>query len=264
MPRALWNASNAPPSGTLAGMVPSCAGPRRRGPFQGLAGATTLAARALLPLCLALASLGCSGSSSSSPNPRSSLDAYTAALREGRTQDAYALLSAEAKRTMSYEAFERMVRDNPTELAALVQALERPTAPPYVTARVTAPDGESLLLVYEDGAWRIDASAVDLYGQSTPEQAVRSFVRAFGNKRYDVLLRFVPDAHREGLDAEKLKETWEGEQKEEMEQLVQALAAGLAEARVELVADRATLSYGSGSTVELVRERGQWKIEDFR
>lgn len=217
-------------------------------------------------LCVCLSgglSLACS-KSTSSPHPRGALDAYTDALREGRTRDAYELLSVEAKRTMSFEAFERMVRDNPSELKALLDALERPTADPYVTARITAPDGESLLMVYEDGAWRIDASAVDLFGQRTPEQAVRSFLRAFEGRRYDILLRFVPDAHREGLDAEKLKEAWEGEQKEEMAQLVSALAAGLAEAQVELVGDRATLAYGSGGTVELLREHGSWKIEDFR
>lgn len=212
----------------------------------------------LVPLMAA-----CSGQASS-PNPRTALDAYTTALREGRAKEAYALLSAEAKRNLSFEAFERMLRDNPAEVTALVQALERPTAPPYVTARVTAPDGETLLLVYEDGAWRIDASAVDLYGQTTPEQAVRSFVLAFGNRRYDILLRFVPTAHREGLDAKKLKETWEGEQKEEMEQLVLSLEAGLPDAQVETVADRATLTYGAGAVVELVREQGAWKIEDFR
>lgn len=167
-------------------------------------------------------------------------------------------------RDMTPEAFERMVRENPSELRALIEALERPTADPYVTARVTAPDGETLLLVYEDGAWRIDASAVDLYGQTTPAQALRSFVRAYENQRYDILLRFVPEAHREGLDAEKLKQAWEGEQKEEMDRLVASLTAGLGETHVELVGDRATVAYGSAGTVELLREHGAWKIEDFR
>lgn len=213
-------------------------------------------------LCACL--LAACSKSEGPPHPRSAVDAYTAALREGRTRDAYELLSAEAQKTLSFEAFDRMVRENPSELEAMLDALQRPSADPYVTARITAPDGETLLLVYEDGAWRVDASAVDLFGQRTPEQAVRSFLRAFEGRRYDILLRFVPDAHREGLDAETLKKAWEGEQKEEMAQLVSSLAAGLAEARVEVVGDRATLVYGSGSTVELLREHGLWKIEDFR
>src|SRR6478736_3618535 len=232
-------------------------------------------------ICLALGgvSQGCAPAAPGSPNPRTALDQYTAALDSGRTRDAYALLSADAKRSVSYEAFERMTRENPAEVRALVEALGRPTAPPYVTARVTAPDGESLLLVFEDGAWRVDASAVDLYGQTTPEQAVRSFVRAYQNKRYDILMRFVPESHQEGLDEKKLKEAWEGEQKAEMEQLTSALRLALAEpsaqagdgstgpasgARVELLGERATLAYGPSGTVELVREHGLWKIEDFQ
>jgi hypothetical protein len=231
---------------------------------------------------LAAASIGCS-TAPGSPNPRTALDQYTAALESGRTRDAYEMLSADAKRGVSYEAFERMTRENPAEVRAMVEALKRPTAPPYVTARVTSPDGESLLMVYENGAWRVDASAIDLYGQTTPEQAVRSFVRAYQNKRYDILMRFVPDSHQEGLDEKKLKEAWEGEQKAEMEQLTSAILLALSEPsaqagagaspssgasssgpKVELLGDRATLAYGPTGTVELVREHGLWKIEDFQ
>ena len=83
-----------------------------------------------------------------------------------------------------------------------------------MTATVTAPNGQSVLLVYEAGAWRVDGSAIDLYSQATPASAVLAFVRAFENRRYDVLLRFVPDSERSGLDAEQLRKAWEeGEQR---------------------------------------------------
>ena len=70
---------------------------------------------------------------------------------------------------------------------------------------------------------------------------------------------------------------WYGEP--EMEQLTSALRLALAEpsaqaadgstgpasgARVELLGERATLAYGPSGTVELVREHGLWKIEDFQ
>src|SRR5690606_3518810 len=99
-------------------------------------------------LCACL--LAACSKSEGPPHPRSAVDAYTAALREGRTRDAYELLSAEAQKTLSFEAFDRMVRENPSELEAMLDALQRPSADPYVTARITAPDGETLLLVYED------------------------------------------------------------------------------------------------------------------
>ena len=173
------------------------------------------------------------------------------------------MLTDEAKKSTPFEAFARMVKENPEEIREIVRALSRPASPPVVTAQVTTPDGESLRLVYEGGAWRVDASAVDLYNQETPEAAVASFVRAFENKRYDVLMRFVPDAESEGLNATKLKQAFEGEQREEVERLTQALRAALPTARVERLGERATMSYGAGGTVELVREQGLWKIEGF-
>lgn len=192
------------------------------------------------------------------------MTAYAEALQEARLGDAYALLSDEAKKSLPFEAFQRMVRENPSEVKDLVSALRRPSGPPLVTATVTAPSGETLDLVYEDGAWRIDRSAIDLYGQATPESAIRAFLRAFANKRYDILMRFVPSDKLEGLDEAKLRAAWEGEQREEMERLVQALQAGLPTARVERLGERATMAYGAGGTVEFVREAGQWKIEEFR
>jgi hypothetical protein len=203
-------------------------------------------------------------------NPRATLDAYSRALDQGRVKDAYALLSDETKRSLPYEAFERMVRENPAEVKAIAQALARPSSPPYVTATVTAPNGESLLLVYENGGWKIDRSAIDLYSQATPETAVVAFLRAYDNKRYDVLMRFVPDKAKRAdasgppLTVAKLRKAWEGEQKEEMDRLTQALRAALPTARFELIGDRATMAYGAGGTIELLRESGLWKIEEFR
>ncbi len=231
------------------------------GPFFARAAVLT---RTVGPVALVLATSAACTPQAKTPNPREALDRYTTALSEGRLRDAYALLSDEAKKSVSYEAFERMARENPEEIRALVAALERPTSPPYVTARVTTEDGDTLLLIYEDGAWRVDASAVDLYGQATPEQAVGSFVRAYENSRYDILMRFVPKADREGLDEQKLRAAWEGEQKAEMDQLTQVLAAALPTAQIELLGDRATLAYGTSGTVELIREDGAWKIEDFQ
>jgi hypothetical protein len=201
--------------------------------------------------------------------PRETLDAYARALEAGRTEEAYDLLSDEAKKSIPFEAFSRMVKENPEEVKDIATALSRPSGPPLVTATVTAPNGESLLLVYEDGEWRVDGSTIDLYSQATPKAAVVSFIRAYENRRYDVLLRFVPDKERapEGgpaLDSTKLRRAFEGEQKDEMEQITQGLRAALPTAKIELLGDRATMAYGAGSTVELVREHGLWKIEEFK
>jgi hypothetical protein len=203
------------------------------------------------------------GPSRNPTNPREALAAYARALEAGHVSDAYALLSEDAKKSMPFDAFTRMVKENPQEIRAIADALVRPSGTPSVTAVVTAPDGRKLLLRLEGGHWRVDRSAIDLYGQDTPEAALGAFVLAFENKRYDVLLRFVPDAKREGLDAARLKTAFEGEQREEVERLTQAIRAALPTAVIEHLGDRATMSYGTGGTVELVREHGAWKVEEF-
>jgi hypothetical protein len=159
--------------------------------------------RALLPAAFALATggLAACGSSLAAQGPSDTLRAYAQALEQGRVEDAYHLLSDEAKRSLSVEAFRRAVKENPQDVTEIARALSRPASDPVVTATVTVPSGDELLLIFEGGRWRIDASAVDLYGQATPRQAMLGFLRAFERKRYDVILRYVPDADREGIAA---------------------------------------------------------------
>jgi hypothetical protein len=206
--------------------------------------------------------LGC-GAGPMQQGPSNTLRAYARALQDGRADDAYRLLSSEAKKSISLEAFRQMVRDNSGEMRDIAETLARPASDPVVSATATGPKGETVLLVYEGAQWRLDAASIDLYGQSSPRQAVQAFVRAFDQKRYDVLLRFVPDAHRDGLSADKLKAAWEGPQKEEMLRITAALKTVLPTAKLEETGDRATMAYGSGGTVQLVREHGAWRIEDF-
>lgn len=272
--------------------------------------------RGALTACLfVLGASACSGGTYSQ-GPSDTLRAYSVALEERRVDDAYKLLSDDAKRSISIEAFRRMVKESPDDVLEVARALARPASDPVVRATVTLPNGDELEMVFEDGRWRVDAAAVDLYGQATPRQALGGFLRAFERKRYDVILRYVPDSEREGvsasiaapavvaadasatpagpaasaapsasaptaaptapptaqpsaavdsgeLTADKLREAWEGPQKKEMQEIVQALKTALPTATIEENGDTASMSYGSGGTVSFIRERGAWKIRDF-
>ncbi len=247
-----------------------------------------LAALLALPACV-------SGPSATQPND--ALRAYARALDEKRVEDAYRMLSEEARRGLSLEAFRRAVVENPGEAQEIARSLARPSGEARVTARVLLPSGEEVPLVLEDGAWKVEGSAIDLYGDATPRQALLGFVRAFKRKRWDVVLRYVPEEERAGggpsaaalpvppppaepgapnavaparpaddggaLTAAKLKVAWEGAQREEMEKIVQALEAALPTAAIEETGDSASMSYGAGGTVSFVRERGAWRIQDF-
>jgi hypothetical protein len=160
------------------------------------------ALRSALALPILLSTLflaGCTGAALVQQGPSDTLRAYAQALEQGRVDEAYRLLSDEAKRSMSLEAFRRAVQENPEDAVEIARAIARPSSDPVVTATVTVPNGDELLLVYEGGKWRIDASAVDLYGQATPRQAMLGFLRAVDRKRYDVILRYVPDAEIQGV-----------------------------------------------------------------
>jgi hypothetical protein len=219
---------------------------------------TALLPAALLPVILT----GCAAGSGAT-GPREGLRAYALALRERRVSDAYALLGQDARARVPFAEFSRMVAENGREIEDISASLLEPSEPPEITATLSSRDGERLLLVYEGDAWRVDGSAFDLYGQATPRAALESFVRAFDNKRYDVLLRFVPEAKRQGLNEEQLKKAWEGDQRQQVERVTQALKASLPNLRIEVLGTRATVAYGPGGSVELVQEQGAWRIEDF-
>ncbi|MDI3283015.1 hypothetical protein [Polyangium sp. 15x6] len=246
-------------------------------------------------VALALLGVACSPSTLVQQGPSDTLRAYARALEEGHVDEAYRLLSDDAKRSMSLEAFRRAVKESPDEVIEIARAVSRPASDPLVTATVSLPNGDELLLVYEDGKWRIDAAAIDLYSQATPRQALAGFLRAFERKRYDVILRYVPDAEKEGitlgeepapaapaenapagktdapapkttgteLTAEKLRAAWEGPQKDQINRIVQAIRTALPTAVIEETGDSASMSYGAGGTVALIREHGLWKIRDF-
>lgn len=224
--------------------------------------------------------MGCAPRPPSAVGPSQTLRAYARALRAGQARSAYRLLSDEAKRSLSFEAFRRMVEENPNDVADIARSLTRKGSTPVVTARVAAPNGEVLELVYEDGKWTIDGTGIDRYNQDSPRRAMQAFLRAFERKRFDILMRFVPRAEIEGkgdpmwgpmrkgassgLTEAKLRAAWTGEEKKFIQSTVEAIKSALQTAKIEQTDNRAAMPYGSGGTVLFLREDGRWKIEDLR
>ncbi len=213
-------------------------------------------------LCSAVVLLSCSNPRATTP--KSAVDQYATALENENWDEAYALLSESTRGELSREEFEALLRAHPDEVRALAKNLRSQSSPPVVEAQVTTKEGDTLLLTYENGSWKLDARAVDLYAQTEPRVALDSFVKAFDQRRYEVLLRFVPQSQSEGLTAAVLKEAWEGEQRSEMELMVEQLRTHIQTGELEVLGERATMSYGAGGTVELIREQGVWKIEDLK
>lgn len=216
--------------------------------------------RKTLIAALALLAAGC-GAIAPGATPESAVDGFARALREGRTEDAYGLMSQSYRRRVPREAFLQMLEQDRAEVRQTAASLAERRSPAEQEAVVEYGEGETLRLVRENGEWRVATDVVDFYGQSTPRVALRSFVRAMERRRYDVVLRLVPERDREGTTVEGMAEAWEGDGREEVERLLAALRASL-DNPIEEVGDRATMGYGDRFRVQFVREDGVWLIDD--
>jgi hypothetical protein len=213
----------------------------------------------LAPLGLCVAMLA--GCGAAPEGPERSLGALAAAMRAGDARAAYALMSARYRERVPLAELERLFAERPEELRATADALERPLAVEE-EARARLGDGEVVVLERTDGDWRLVTDVLDYYGRRTPRDAVRSFVRAIENGRYDVIVGLLPAAERSRVSAESLRAQWEGEGREEIARLVTALRTALETGPVQETGDRAVLPYGDRFRVVLVREAGLWCIED--
>ena len=203
--------------------------------------------------------LGCGALGTQTPD--GTVGAFAGALRDGRTDEAYGLMSDSYRRRVSLEEFRRYFRDYPEEVRETARALSQREGAADQEAIVQYGEGERLRLVREQGGWRVATDVVDFYDQSTPRAALRSFVRSMERRRYDVVLQLIPEADREGMTEERMRETWEGDGREEIERLLSSLRAAIDDP-IEEVGDRATMPYGDRFRVQFVREDGVWRIED--
>jgi hypothetical protein len=222
---------------------------------------TRVARSALLGVLIASASVGCATSPSSlARTPEATLLAFSRALAEGRDEDAYALMAAEYRARVGLPAWKQKLREHPQEILELTNALGRARGPARETAEVEVGDGQSVMLADPARGWLITTDLLDFYDQSTPRAALRSFLRAMRAKRYDTVLRFIPDADREGVTPDRLERTALDPGREDTERVLRSLEQHL-EAPIEIAGERATMPYAEQRQVSFVREGTRWKLE---
>lgn len=212
---------------------------------------------------LAVAVLMLSACASRVVRPEEALARYLAAARAGRVAEAYAMMSDGYRRDHDATAFGRAVREHRQDLDAASARLSAGAPTVELRAEARYGDGEVLPLVMEGGAWRIAADPTEFYPQSTPAEALRSFLLAVERKRYDVVLRFVPSRARKSVTLDQLRVRWEGEKRTELTFEIAEVRAHLAEP-IDVSGDEARLALGEKRQVRLSREEGAWKIEALR
>ena len=201
------------------------------------------------------------GCGAAAHTPVGTARAFSDAVRRERYAQAYELMSEDYRRRVRFDQFRRMLEDYPEEARDIADTLADAQGPSVVTAVVPIGRGEELTLTQERGGWRLTGNIADFYDQTTPRAALRSFVRAMERRRYEVVLRFVPKADREGMTVGRMKQVFEEESKAETERLLAALRENL-KRPIEVVGDHATMPYGDRYSVQFVREDGLWRIED--
>lgn len=118
-------------------------------------------------------------------------------------------------------------------------------------------------IVWTAEGWRFAEDPSDAYAQRTPEQALRAFVWATKNARWDVVLKLAPRRYRIGLSEQDLAAAWtEGEQAATLRAARDRIAAHLGEP-VPHDDHEAKLDLGGSHAVRLEREGEVWVIVDF-
>ncbi|MDB4971258.1 MAG: hypothetical protein JWN44_6947 [Myxococcales bacterium] len=203
-----------------------------------------------------VAAVGVAGCAHPTPSgPEETLRAFADAVRGGRTDDAYRLMSADYKKSHDRDAFAHSLGPSEQRAAARLQR-----GKVELRADVELTDGERLALVQEPEGWRFSRDPLDFYPQRAPDEALRSFLRALERKRWEMVLRFIPLKFRNTITAETLKQRWDGAQAAELKQQIAVVRAHLDEP-MEISGDEARLPVGERKQVKLLREEGAWKVE---
>lgn len=201
-----------------------------------------------LPLAVLVLLAGC-GAGPRVEGPSSAIQAYATALREGNAGEAWALLDEDARRGRSEPEHAARMAENHAELADEGEALARAEAV-EARARVPLRSGETVVLVLEDGHWRIDGGVLDAAGLGTPLDAVAAFRRALMRRDLNGIERAL---------SRQTRAEWE----EELRRIVEA-TADPDDLDVEIEGNRAHVRTTGGGSIELVRESGEWRVVDVQ
>ena len=213
-------------------------------------------------LSLLLTSMG--GCPHPKMNARTTARTFYKNLSSGKPGRAYDLLDPEMGRHVGKAEFEANAASRTTADKALYRKLA--SNPKLISNRrliVRLGNARKLVLEAKSAGWKITSNPFAFYPQDTPRKALRSFLAALQHKRYDILMRFVPRTYRRRMSKKDLVAMFSGKKGQRIRELTEVLIKHL-DAPMEIHGNKATLVYGDGATVTLVREEGVWRIEDIQ
>src|SRR3954470_12672732 len=90
------------------------------------------------------------------PDPKVTARAYASAAQRGDADAVYALLTPEGQQALGQNGTRQLLRESKAELARTARAVGRDEARVEASAETRFKDGESAILVLEDGRFLVD------------------------------------------------------------------------------------------------------------
>ncbi|MBT8495443.1 MAG: hypothetical protein KJO07_20510 [Deltaproteobacteria bacterium] len=210
-------------------------------------------------LVVALSLLGavaCGGGQARTTSAADAVDTYITAVENDDPKLAYALLSNEVRKSLPFAKFEaawkRSAKERQMQAAALDQA--RKTRPDLgARAVVEFKDGRAVSLSREATRWRLERALVGRVVASKPRDAVRALTKAVQAADFEAFVAILSKRKREALV--RLLSSLGRSLEANKDHFIQRIG----ERRAQLFLEDKTGRY----RVTLVREDGQWRVDDF-
>ncbi len=190
---------------------------------------------------------GCAGHAV--PDPKVAADAYAAAAAHGDSDAIYAMMTTSARAALSRDDLRRVVNEQRVELAEQAALVRARDVRVEALARLRYADGEEAQLDLHEGRFWVSSAGALPGGARTPEQALDQLRRVLARRSYAGLMRVLTPATRAAI-----------------EQDFRSLVIGLERPdtlQVKVKGESALIRVPGGHSVNLKRDGGLWRVDDF-
>jgi hypothetical protein len=207
-------------------------------------------------IALALALAACGGARGPSTPASDGVRAYLAALRNNDPADAYALLTSDVKKKVSYDEFQLAWKQSQQERAWQAKVLEESLkGNPDVGERalISFSDGKLVRLEREGKTWRLESELVSRSRSKHPSDAIRLFADAIAARDISGALNVLTQRRRDGLT-------------KQIEGFIGGLGKRINDRLDTFGPDRAELRWdenGIRYRIVLRKEDDEWRIDDI-
>lgn len=220
---------------------------------------SVLKSQVMRPLiCIAIfAATACGGSTAKETRATKGVNAYVSTLRADDPRGAWNLLSAEARKGMTFDEFKAAWKASAAERKRQAEQMEEGLkGDPNMVERatVTYKDGKTVQLQHDGTRWRLDSGLVSRTIARTPLDAIDIFARAIDEREFDSVMAVLTQRRRDGIN-KFVGEFAASLRKQKSEEGIQFMGKN----RAELAWDENGMRY----KVTLIREGDEWRVDDF-